>query len=225
MLRIVLSAFLLASSLGLAQAADRLVTVTGEASVSVAPDAAVIRVGVSTPAKTAGEASDANAQKMMAVLGAIKNSGVADRDVQTGWLSVQPQYDSSKPGAPHLIGFQVTNQVTVKIRDIKSLPALLDRAIAAGANEMSGIEFVVSEQSKMLDKARDVAIADAHRKAELYVKAAGGRLGEVVAITEEGAPAPVRPVMAAMRAGSAVPVAPGEQTLRANVTVSYALEP
>src|SRR6476469_3208756 len=225
MLRILLSAVLLAGALAAAQAADRLVTVTGEASVSIAPDAAVIRIGVSTQAKTAGEASDANAQKMNAVLGSIKNSGVAERDVQTAWLSIQPQYDSSRPGAPHLIGFQVTNQVMVKIRDIKSLPVVLDRAIAAGANEMSGIEFVVSEQSKLLDKARDEAIADARRKADLYVKAAGARLGQVIAITEEGAPTPVRPMMAAMRAGAAVPVAPGEQTLRANVTVSYALEP
>jgi uncharacterized protein len=225
MLRIWLSAILLAGSLATAQAAGRLVTVTGEASVSIAPDTAVIRIGVSTQAKTAGEASDANAQKMNAVLGSIKNSGVAERDVQTAWLSIQPQYDSSKPGAPHLIGFQVTNQVMVKIRDIKSLPVVLDHAIAAGANEMSGIEFIVSEQSKLLDKARDEAIADARRKAELYVKAAGARLGQVIAIVEEGAPTPVRPMMAAMRAGAAVPVAPGEQTLRANVTVTYALEP
>src|SRR6476661_4820983 len=102
MLRILLSAVLLAGALAAAQAADRLVTVTGEASVSIAPDAAVIRIGVSTQAKTA---SDANAQKMNAVLGSIKNSGVAERDVQTAWLSIQPQYDSSRPGAPHLIGF------------------------------------------------------------------------------------------------------------------------
>jgi len=93
----------------------------------------------------------------------------------------------------------------------------------AGANEMSGIEFVVSEQSKLLDQARDDAIADAHRKAELYARAAGAKLGRVVSITEEGSSPPPRP-MQAMRAG-AVPVAPGEQTLRAVVTVSYELGP
>ena len=119
----------------------------------------------------------------------------------------------------------MTNQLTVKIHDIGRLPALLDRAIAAGANEMSGIEFVVSGQSKLLDQARDEAIADAHRKAALYAKAAGAKLGRVVAITEEGAPTPPRR-FAAMRAGAgAVPVAPGEQTLRAAVTVSYELAP
>ena len=158
--------------------ADKLVTVTGEATVAVAPDAAVIRIGVTSQDKTAREASDANAKQMTAVLAAIKDTGVADRDMQTSRLSLQPQYDPNKSGTARLIGFQVTNQVTVKIRDIDKLPAVLDRAIAAGANEMSGIEFVVSEQSKLLDQARDEAIADAHRKAELYAKAAGGKLGQ-----------------------------------------------
>jgi hypothetical protein len=209
-------------TLGAAHAADRLVTVTGEGSIAVVPDMAVIRLGVGTEAKTAREASEANARKMSSVLGAIKDNGVAPRDIQTSRLSVQPQYETNRPGAPHLTGFQVTNQVTVRFRDIDALPAVLDRAIAAGANEMSGIEFVVSDQSKLLDKARDDAIADAHRKAELYANAAGGHLGHVVSITEEGAPPPVRPV-AAMRAG-AVPVVPGEQMLHAVVIVAYELE-
>jgi uncharacterized protein YggE len=223
MLRGAICALVLACSLGTAQAADRLVTVTGEASIAVAPDAAVMRIGVSTQGKTAGEASEANARRMAPVLDAIKQSGVEARDIQTAWLSVQPQYDSAKPGAPHLVGFQVTNQVTVKVRDVKALPVVLDRAISAGANEMSGIEFMVSEHSKLLDQVRDQAIADAKRKAELYVKAAGAHLGRVASITEEGAPTPVRPMLAAVRSG-AVPVAPGEQTLKATVTVSYALE-
>lgn len=225
MLRILCCSFLLITTLGAAQAADRLVTVTGEAAVSIVPDAAVIRIGVSTQGKTAADASGANSQKMGAVLGAIKDAGIADRDVQTAVLSLQPQYDSGKPGAPRLVGFVASNQVTVKIRDIKALPGVLDRAISAGANEMSGIEFVVSEQSKLLDQARGQAIADARRKAELYAQAAGGHVGRVIAITEEGAPAPARPMAAAMRAGAAVPVAPGERTLKAAVTVSYMLEP
>src|SRR5262249_27364054 len=187
------------------------------------PDAAVIRLGVSSQDKTAREASESNAKQMTAVLAAIKDSGIADRDVQTSRLSLQPQYDPNKAGPPRLTGFQASNQVTVKIRDIDRLPGLVDRAIAAGANEMSGIEFVVSEQSKLLDHARDDAIADAHRKAELYAKAAGAKLGRVVAISEEGSTPPPRP-MQAMRA-AAVPVAPGEQTLRAVVTVSYDLGP
>jgi uncharacterized protein YggE len=205
-----------------ARAAEKLVTVTGQATIAVAPDTALIRIGVSSQGKTANQASDTNAKQMTAVMAAIKNSGIAERDVRTSRLSLQPQYEN-KGGTTHLLGFRVTNQVTVTIHDIDQLPAILDRAIAAGANEMSGIEFVVSEQSKLLDQARDDAIADAHRKAALYAKAAGAKLGRVVSITEEGAPSPPHPV-AAVRAG-AVPVAPGEQRLRATVTVSYELAP
>ena len=210
-------------ALGQAHAAEKLVTVTGEATVAVAPDTAMIRIGVTSQDKTAREVGEVNAKQMTAVLAAIKEASIADRDIQTSRLSLQPQYDPNKAGTARLTGFQATNQVTVRIRDIDKLPAVLDRAIGAGANEMSGIEFVVSEQSKLLDQARDDAIADARRKAELYAKAAGAKLGRVISITEEGSSPPPRP-MQAMRAG-AVPVAPGEQTLRAVVTVSYELGP
>ncbi len=206
-----------------AQAADKLITVTGQASVGAAPDAAAIRIGVTSRAKTARESSEANAKQMTVVMSAIKGDGVADRDMQTSRLSLQPQYDTGKDGAAHLLGFQATNGLTVKIRDINRLPIVLDHAIAAGANEMSGIEFVVSGQSKLLDKARVEAIEDAHRKAELYAQAAGAKLGRVVAITEEGLPTPPHPLQT-LRA-AAVPVAPGDQTLRVAVAVSYELVP
>jgi uncharacterized protein YggE len=202
-----------------ARAADRLVTVTGEATVAVAPDTAVIRVGVTSAAKTAREASDANGKQMTAVLAAIKDAGIAARDIQTSRLSLQPQYDPNRSGTARLLGFQATNQITVNIRDIDKLAGIIDQAIAAGANEMSGLEFVVSEQSKLLDQARDDAIADARRKAERYAKAAGVKLGAVTSISEEGSSPPPR-LMQAMRAGAA-PVAPGEQTLRAVVSVSF----
>jgi len=206
-----------------AQASEKTVTVTGEATVGVAPDTAIIRIGVSSQEKTAREAGEANAKQMTLVLAAIKAGGIAERDIQTSRLSLQPQYDPNKGGTARLTGFQATNQVTVRLRDIDNLPAVLDRAISAGANEMSGIEFMVSEQSKLLDQARDDALADARRKAELYAKAAGAKLGQVVSISEEGPTPQPRPIQA-VRAG-AVPVAPGEQTLRAIVSVSYELAP
>jgi hypothetical protein len=204
-----------------AHAADRLVTVTGEASISIAPDAAVIRIGVTSQGKSAREASEANGKEMTSVLAAIKGGGVDDRDIQTSRLSLQPQLDPNKSGTARLIGFQATNQVTVKIRATDQLAAVLDRAITAGANEMSGVEFLVSDQSKLLDQARTEAVEDAHRKADIYARAAGVKLGRAVAITDEGSVPPPRP-MQALRAG-AVPVAPGEQNLRASVTVSYEL--
>jgi uncharacterized protein YggE len=204
-----------------ARAMEKLVTVSGEATVAVPPDAVIIRIGVSSQGKTAREASDANSHKMTSVFASMKESGIADRDVQTSRLSLQPQYDPNKAGPARLQGFQVTNQVTVRIRDIDKLPTILDKAISAGANEMSGIEFIVTEQSKLLDQARDEAIADARRKAMLYAQAAGAKLGPVVSIVEEGATSPPRPPMATLRV--AVPVAPGERELRAVVSVSYEL--
>ncbi len=213
-------AFALVSPLR-AQAVDRLVTVGGEATIAVAPDTAIIRIGVTSQGKNAREASEANARQITAVLAAIKASGIDDRDIQTSRLSLQPQYDPNKSGTARLTGFQVTNQLTVRIHDIGKLPDILDRAIAAGANEMSGIEFAVSQQSRLLDQARAEAVADARRKAELYAQAAGAKLGRVLQIADESAPAP-RPLVQAMRAG-AVPVAPGEQMLRVAVTVSYEL--
>lgn len=223
MLRVLLATCVIAAAALPAQAAekvDKLITVTGEATISAAPDAASIRVGVSSQGKTARAASDANARDMTVVIAAIKESGVADKDIQTTSLSLQPQYDSNKAAAARLVGFQANNQITVKIRDIAQLPNILDRAISAGANEMSGIELVISEQAKLLDKARVEAIADAHRKAELYANAAGMKVGRVMAISEEGSVPPPRTFQ--MRVGAAA-IAPGEQTLRAIVTVSYEL--
>lgn len=217
------TALLLALPILPAQAAEHLITVTGHGSVAVAPDSAMIRVGVSSQGKTARDASAANAKEMTKVIAAIEKSGIAKGDIQTSQLSLQPQYDS-KNGSNRLLGFQVTNQISVHIHRIDNLPSILDKAIAAGANEMSGISFVVSNESRALDSARTDAIADAHRKAELYAKAAGTTVGKVVSIAEEGSNPPPRPFQA-MRASSAgaVPVVPGQQTLHATVTVSYAL--
>jgi len=224
MRKFLLCVILIATSFSTAQAADRIVSVTGEATISAAPDSASIRIGVSTQAASAREASNANAQKMTAVLAALKDGGIAEKDIQTAWLSLQPQYDN-RPGAPHVVGFQATNQLNVKVRDIKAVANVLDRVISAGATDVSGIEFVVSEQSKLLDQARAQAIADARRKAELYVNAAGAHLGHVVSIVEDNALPSPRPMAGALRASAAmVPVAPGEQTLHVNVSVTYALE-
>jgi uncharacterized protein len=218
-----LAAILAAALVLPAQAAERLITVTGQGTVAVAPDTAMIRIGVTTQAKTAREASEANAKQMTKVIGTIEQSGIAKKDIQTSRLSLQPQYDS-KGGATRLLGFQVTNRVTVRVHKIGDLPSLLDKAIAAGANEMSGISFLVSGESKALDEARADAIVDARRKADLYAKAAGTKVGKVVAIIEQGSTPPPRPFEAALRSGAAAtPVAPGEQMLRATVTVTYEL--
>jgi len=200
---------------------EKLITVTGEAMTSAAPDLATIRLGVSAQGKTARQASEANAKVMTTVMAAIKAAGIPERDIQTAQLSLQPQFEQNKNGPPHLTGFQTSNDVTVKLRDIGKLADLIDRAVAAGANEISGIEFSLSDRSKQLDEARAQAIADARRKAEIYAKAAGLVAGRAVAITESSASPPPRPA-AAFRA-VATPVAPGELTLHVTVMVSYEL--
>jgi uncharacterized protein len=198
-------------------------TVTGEASVAVAPDYAQIRTGITTQAKTAREASDANSRAASALMAALRASGVDDKDIQTTRLALQPTYDQSQGTARGRInGFQAANQVTIKVRDITKLADVIDKAIGAGATDIGGIEFLVSEPSKALDRARGEAFADARRKAEIYAKTAGITLGRVIALSEDhAAQEPIPMVM--RQAAAPPPISPGEKTLRVTVTVSYEL--
>ncbi|WP_166300558.1 SIMPL domain-containing protein [Bradyrhizobium sp. 26S5] len=205
------------------------ISVTGEATVSVAPDQAVIDGGVTTDAKTAREAADANNIAMAKVLGALKGAGIDEKDYQTSRLSLQPQFanrTSSSPTAPpSIVGYRASNRVTIKVRDVAKVAGVVDVLVGAGANEIGGINFVVSQASKVLDEARDKAIADARRKAEIYAKAAGVTLGEPISISEEGnAPVPMYRKMAAPMAASSAPVAQGEETLSVSVSVSWAIK-
>ena len=198
-----------------------LITVTGEGEVSVAPDLAILGGGVTTAGKTAREASEANAKMMTAVMAALKAAGIADADIQTARLSLYPVRDN-KTNELRITGFQATNQVRIKLRDVTKISDVIDRLVAAGANDITGIQFVVSSPSKPLDQAREAAIADARRKAEIYARAANVQLGAAVSITEEGS-APPRPMMEmrTAKAADATPVSPGEQTQRISVSVSY----
>ncbi|MEX0752233.1 MAG: SIMPL domain-containing protein, partial [Xanthobacteraceae bacterium] len=163
----------------IAQAQEKppsVLTVAGEGEVAVVPDLAVLTGGVITAARTAREASEANAKAMTAVMAALKEAGVADGDVQTARLSLQPMRDQNRIGPARITGFQASNQVTIKIRELAKVADIIDRLVAAGANDISGIQFVVSSPSKLLDQAREAAVADARRKAEIYARAANVRL-------------------------------------------------
>jgi len=203
------------------------ISVTGEATVSVAPDLAQIDGGVTSDAKTAREASEANNAAMSKVLLALKGAGLDEKDYQTSRLSLQPQFAANnKPSerASGIISFRASNRVTVKIRDVTKVANMIDVLVGAGANEIGGINFTVTQASKHLDEAREKAIADARRKAAIYAKAAGVTLGEPISISEEGAPTPVfRGKMAAPMAAGAQ-VAPGEETLSVTVSVSWAIK-
>jgi uncharacterized protein YggE len=202
------------------------ISVTGEATVSVAPDQAQIDGGVTSDAKTAREASDANNAAMGKVLLALKGAGIEEKDYQTSRLSLQPQFATPKVAerAPGIVSFRASNRVTVKIRDVTKVANVIDVLVGAGTNDIGGINFTVTQASKHLDEAREKAIADARRKAEIYAKAAGVTLGEPISISEEGAPTPVfRGKMAAPMAAGA-PVAQGEETLSVTVSVTWAIK-
>jgi uncharacterized protein YggE len=208
----------------LAQVPPPAISVSGEATVSVAPDQAQIDAGVSSEAKTAREASEANNAAMGKVLLALKGAGIEEKDYQTARLSLQPQYAQNRTGPSAVTGYRASNRVSIKLRDVTKVANVIDTLVGAGANEIGGIHFVVSQASKLLDEARDKAVADARRKAEIYAKAAGVTLGEPLSISEEGAAAPVfRGKVAAPMALNA-PVAPGEETLSVTVNVSWAIK-
>ena len=151
---------------------ERRVVVVGDGSVTLAPDHARIRSGVTTRAKTAKEATDANSRAMVAVMAALVNAGVAQKDVQTARFTVQPVYVTQQ-NEQKLSGFSVSNQLSVTICQIDKVGETLDRLIAAGATDAGGVEFLHSDTAKALDEAREAAMADAKRKAELYAHAAG----------------------------------------------------
>jgi len=202
------------------------ISVTGEAHISVPPDLAQIEAGVTSDAKTAREASDANNAAMGKVLLALKGAGIDEKDYQTARLALQPQYSSSKTsGPPAVVGYRASNQVTIRLRDITKVASVIDTLVAAGANDIGGINFMVSQASKLLDDAREKTIADARRKAEIYAKAAGVTLGAPLSISEEGAAQPVfRGRMAAPMAAAPAPIAQGEETLSISVSVSWAIK-
>lgn len=202
-----------------------MISVTGEADISVPPDLAQIDGGVSSDAKTAREASEANNAAMGKVLLALKAAGIEEKDVQTSRLSLQPQYAPNRSGPSPVVGYRASNRVTVRVRDVAKVAGMIDTLVGAGANEIGGINFVVSQPSKLLDEAREKAVADARSKAEIFARAAGVTLGAPLSISEEGSPGPTPFRKMAGGMAASAPVAQGEETLSVTVSVSWAIKP
>lgn len=208
-------------------AAERTVRVRGEGKASAPPDVATIRAGVVTQDADAQKAVSANSQAMKKILAALEKFGVEEKDVQTTGFSVRPVYRRDNGRVrPEIEGYRVSNQVSVRVRDLGSLGEVLDALVGAGSNQLSGVSFGIQDRAKLLDEARRGAMADACRRAELYAREAGARLGRVVTISEQSASSsPVRRyALAADAARASVPVAKGELDVRASVEVVYALE-
>jgi uncharacterized protein YggE len=202
------------------------ISVTGEAEVSAPPDLAQLDAGVASDGKTAREAAEANNAAMSKVLLALKGAGLDDKDYQTSRLSLQPQYAPNRPGPSPIVGYRASNRVSIKLHDVAKVASVIDTLVTAGANDVGNINFTVSQASKLLDDAREKAIADARRKAEIYAKAAGVTLGAPISISEEGAPAPVfrGKMMAAAPMATSTPIAQGEETLSVTVAVTWAIK-
>lgn len=210
------------------------ISVTGTGEVSAAPDTAFINSGVTTQGATAREALDANTKAMNDLLATLKEAGIEARDVQTSGFSVSPNYvytdardENGYTLPPKINGYQVYNTVNVRIRDLATLGAVLDKQVTVGANTINGITFSVADPSKLYDEARKAAFADAKEKATLYAEAAGETLGLLKSVSEgqtydQPQPYTMKAELAA--APSDVPVATGELSFSVNVQVTWAVE-
>jgi len=193
-----------------------------------APDLAEVSGGVVTVAPTAAQAMADNAQKMSAVVAAVRKAGVAERDIQTAGLSLQPQYRYENNQAPILTGYQASNTVSLRLRKLPDAGRLLDTLVSVGANQISGPNFRVDNSDAALDEARVAAVATAKARAELYAKAAGVRLKRIMTLSESGGYEPPRPMVMmqarAMKAEADTPVVPGEIALTVTVNVTWEIE-
>jgi len=201
--------------------------VVAEGSVTRVPDIVTISAGVVSQAQTAQAAMSDNATRMSATVAALKKAGVADRDIQTSAINLNPQYRYADNQPPVLTGYQATNQVSVRFRDVKRAGAILDALVAQGANQINGPNFALDEPDAALDEARTQAVTIARKRAELYARAAGLSVKRILAISEGDAAVPPRPMpmMAMARMDKAeTPIEAGEQKLAVTVTVSFELQ-
>ena len=210
-------------------ALPRIVSVSGLGEVKARPDLAAITSGVTSEAPTAQAALARNNAAMTAVISTLKNAGVSEDDIQTSNFSVSPQYPPYQPGqttSPRISGYQVSNQVTARVKNLAKLGAILDALVQAGSNQISGISFDIDQPKPFLDDARKKAVADARAKAELYAIAAGASLGRVIQISESAAvvPQPVRMRMAEASADASVPIAAGQNTVSASINITYEIQ-
>ncbi|MBW4330062.1 SIMPL domain-containing protein [Stakelama sp. CBK3Z-3] len=200
--------------------------ISAQGSVTRTPDIATIRAGVVTEANDAAGALSANATRMNAVLAALKKAGIAERDIQTAAISLNPKYQHDDDQPPRITGYQATNTVTIRFRDIKRSGAILDALVGEGANQIQGPDLSVDDMEAAQDEARSDAVKKARARAELYARAAGLSVDRIVWIRESGVVSAPRPVMAmrTMAVSDSTQIRPGEQDVSINVDVRFLLK-
>ncbi|MBA4762545.1 SIMPL domain-containing protein [Sphingomonas sp.] len=232
-----LSAAALAATVPLAAAAQTaptaiasegtLLDVVAEGRVNRVPDIAVIRAGVVSQGATAAEALSANARQMASVLTALKAAGIADRDIQTATISLSPQYRYAENQPPVITGYQASNSVSVKFRDIARSGTILDTLVKQGANQIDGPSLTIDAIDTAMDEARVDAVKRARTRAALYASALGMRIDRILMVSEGsegGAPGPVPQMMVRAEAKDSTQIAPGEQQVSATVRIRFLLK-
>lgn len=233
-----LIAALFSMSLSVAASADDSsppprILVTGQGSADIAPDMAVLTLAVTRQAETARAALDANSAAMKEVHEAMRNAGIENRDMQTSGFSIQPNYvypapqGSGEREPPRIVGYTVRNSLTVRIRDIGLVGAILDQSVSLGVNEGGNITFTNADPTAAITQARTRAVQDAIARADTLAEAAGVKRGRLLEISEQSfnpRPAPMMEMAMGRAADSAVPVAVGENTYQVSVNVTYAIE-
>jgi uncharacterized protein YggE len=226
-----ISPLLLAATLSLLPLAPALaetgsmLTVTGTGSVETTPDLATVSLGLTTNGATAGAAMSANTDALTAVIARLKATGIEDRDIQTSNLSLNPNWVMNASGtASEIQGYVATNMVTVRIRDLDQTGAVLDAAIADGANSLNGLTFGLQDPRPHQDAARRAAVADAVAIATLLSQAAGTKLGPILSIQEGAAFEPMPgPMYRTMADAAPVLVEAGSLDVSASVTLVFAI--
>jgi uncharacterized protein YggE len=205
------------------------ISVTGNGSVTVVPDIAVLNLGVEVTAKTVAEARTQAAEAMAAVLQTLTDNAIANADITTTSFSIQPQYDFRSEDTPQVIGYTVSNRLSVKVRNIDSVSDVLDDAAEAGGDavRINGISFTVDQPEQFQDEARRLAMEDARERAEQLASLAGVKLGKPRTISESGFSVPFAggapaPVFSAARAETSISV--GETEISLSVFVTYEIE-
>jgi hypothetical protein len=204
-----------------------LLQVSAHAEAHRVPDVATISAGVVTQAADADAAMRANAQQMDKVMAAVRAAGIAERDIQTSGINVNPQYRYAENQPPAITGYQASNTVNLKVRDIGKLGRVLDALVASGANQVNGPSFEIDQPDTVYDEARRAALDKAQARAAMYAKTLGLRVHRIVSIGEGGGyrpPVPM-PMMAMAKAmdRAETQVAPGENILGADLDVVFEL--
>lgn len=209
----------------------RTITISGHGEVKAAPNMAVVTAGVMSSAATAREALDANNQAMETMMAALQTAGIERKDIQTSNFMVNPRYEYVQDGSrpPKVVGYDVSNNVTITLRKLDGMGSLLDQLVTSGSNQISGIQFLIDKPDELADAARKLAVADASRKAGVYAGAANVKLGPILSISEGGGYMPPVPYVAKqMRSEAAdagqVPLAQGEQTVAIDVNIVWEIQ-